>query len=51
MVYHGQSGPEKQVYNEAKVVAKIAFFKAKHSERKTFLEDLDGEDGKGNVVR
>ena len=42
---------KKQDYYQAKGAAKRAIFKAKNAERKKFCEDLDREDGKGNVFR
>ena len=41
----------KQEYYRARGAAKRAIFKAKNTERKKFCEDLEGEDGKGNVFR
>ena len=41
----------KQEYYRARGAAKRAIFKAKDAERKKFCEDLEGEDGKGNVFR
>ena len=39
------------VGGSARGAAKRAMFKAKDAERKKFCEDLNGEDGKGNVFR
>ena len=41
----------RQDYNLAKIAAKRAIFKAKSDERKTFCEDLEKEDEKGNVFK
>ena len=41
----------KQEYYRARGAAKKAIFKAKDAERKKFCEDLEGEDGQGNVFR
>ena len=41
----------KQEYYRARGAAKGAIFKAKDDERKKFCEDLEGENGKGNVFR
>ena len=40
-----------QEYYQARGAAKTAIFKAKDAEGKKFCEDLEGEDGKGNVFR
>ena len=39
------------LYYRARGAAKRAILKAKDAERKRFCEDLEGEDGKGNVFR
>ena len=41
----------KQEYYRARGAAKRAIFKAKNAERMNFCEDLEGEDGKENVLR
>ena len=41
----------KHEYYRARGAAKESYFKAKDAERKKFCEDLEGEDGKGNVFR
>ena len=41
----------KQEYYRARGAAKKVIFKAKDVERKKFCEDLEGEDGKGNVFK
>ena len=41
----------KQEYYRARGAAKRAIFKVKDAERKRFCEDLEDEDGKGNVFR
>ena len=40
-----------QEYYIARGAAKRAIFKVKDTERKKFCEDLEGEDGTGNVFR
>ena len=48
---HGKNLATKESYNQAKRMAKKAIFNAKNAVRKTFCEDLDREDRKGNVFR